>query len=663
MGKFKESVIDFLKNRVLTFIKANLVEYLLLILPFLLMDVFIRVKATKVDYDRKGVLQASILFSTVFITCIVCISKYLKGILGKIVYIVFYAVFFFMFVTNVIYYTLTGYFFKFSLLFMASEGSAYIEDTVKATDKSVWIMALIILITGIIAIVKFKKSEKFNVKGIVSVVILFAAGQIFIPNVLGKGNANLKWDSFRKPANVYKEFNDANKNIKICGFFKYTERDFVKTFFKGKMKKDPEEINFLEECYKDKKMHQTNEYTGIFKDKNVIFLQLEGIDSWLLTKEDMPNLYGLMENSLSFSEHYSYYNGGGSTFNSEFAINTGLITPISYNRNAYTFSSNTFEDTLPMLFKKEGYDIYAYHMNSKEYYNRGLNYKAWGYDDYYGLIDEVKYDKNDFAYEMDTELFSNKTYSELFFNPPKPERKDGTKLNGKFFKYLISYTPHTPFVTYKGVGGYLAEKVYGNNIPDMNEEEVARMMASETDRMVGMLIEGLKSHNMYEDTVIVAYADHYLYTINDKSVLDKYKETSDNRINNTPLFIWASDMDNILSSAGIDESKLNTTLQKVNSQLDIMPTMLNMFGISYDENHYIGNDIMDDNYSGYVFFDDYSWYDGNVYFDGTSGEIVGENPNSNGNSMEETNGSITKSIKKNDLTLKYNWYKMEMSKN
>ena len=93
-----------------------------------------------------------------------------------------------------------------------------------------------------------------------------------------------------------------------------------------------------------------------------------------------------------------------------------------------------------------------------------------------------------------------------------------------------------------------------------------------------------------------------------------------------------------------------------------MPTILNMFGIKYDENKYIGNDIMDDNYSGYVFFDDYSWYDGSVYFDGSAGEKVGDNPNSNGNSMENTNGSITKSIKKNDLTLKYNWYKMEMSK-
>ena len=79
-----------------------------------------------------------------------------------------------------------------------------------------------------------------------------------------------------------------------------------------------------------------------FKDKNVIFLQLEGTDNWLITKEDTPTLYNMMNNSINFTNHYSYYNGGGSTFNSEFAVNTGFITPLSYTQNAYTFNKNTF---------------------------------------------------------------------------------------------------------------------------------------------------------------------------------------------------------------------------------------------------------------------------------------------------------------------------------
>ena len=644
--------------KVLRIIKSNIVEYFLLVLPFLLMDVFIRIKASDIDYDKKKVTYTSILFSILFVVVIIAISKSLKGIIGKIFYICCYALYFFMFLTNVIYYSLTGYFFKFSLLFMASEGSDYVGDTIKQTKSSTWVMGAAILVTGIVAICYFKKREKFSLVTLIVSIILFTAGQFLIPLILGKGNENLKWDSFRKPTNVYKEFNDANKNIKICGLFKYTERDFVKTFFKGKVKKNPEEIKFLEECYSEKKIHKNNDFTGLLKDKNIIMLQLEGIDSWLLTKEDMPNLYSLMEEGLSFDEHYSYYNGGGSTFNSEFAINTGLITPISFNQNAYTFSSNTFADTLPEQFKNLGYSVNAYHMNSKEYYSRGINYKSWGYDNYFGLVDEIDYDEDNYVYEMDTELFNNEQYRELFFNPPE---KDGDKTSDKFFKYLITYTPHTPFITTKGVGEYLAKKVFGDNIPDMNEEEVARLMANETDNMIGLLIDELKKRNLYDDTVIVAYADHYLYTINDKSVLDKYKETSDNRINNTPLIIWSSDIKE--KAANIESFKNGTYLSKVNSQLDIMPTVLNLFGISYDENTYIGNDIFADEYDGYVFFDDYSWYDGNVYFDGSSSKVVSTNENSKGNSVEDTNVCVTKSIKKNDLTLKYNWYKMEMSKN
>jgi len=96
---------------------------------------------------------------------------------------------------------------------------------------------------------------------------------------------------------------------------------------------------------------------------------------------------------------------------------------------------------------------------------------------------------------------------------------------------------------------------------------------------------------------------------------------------------------------------------KVNSQLDILPTVLNLFGIKYVEEYYIGKDIFDENYSGYVFFNDYSWYDGDVYVQ--DGAIV------QGEKMElaklyEMNDRINKLIRQNDLTLKYDYFgKME----
>lgn len=117
-----------------------------------------------------------------------------------------------------------------------------------------------------------------------------------------------------------------------------------------------------------------------------------------------------MKNSINFTNHYSYYNGGGSTFNSEFAVNTGFITPLSYTQNAYTFNKNSFPYSLAHLFKEQGYAVNAFHMNTKEYYSRGTNYKNWGYDNYYGLVDQNAYKDN--SYYLDRELLLNEEFKE-----------------------------------------------------------------------------------------------------------------------------------------------------------------------------------------------------------------------------------------------------------
>ena len=271
---------------------------------------------------------------------------------------------------------------------------------------------------------------------------------------------------------------------------------------------------------------------------------MEGIDKWLITEEDTPTLYNMMNHSYNFTNHYSYYNGGGSTFNSEFAVNTGLITPLSYNKNAYTFNKNKFPNSMANIFKNLGYSVNAFHMNSGEYYSRKVNYLNWGYDNYYGLID--MFDYKDKSYELDRELILNEEFSNLMF----PEE-------GNFVDYLITYSAHMPFTNTKGVCKMLYneekekkieemnseienedEKVKSLEFTEMSEEECARRQAKETDYMVSLLLDKLREKDLLDNTVIVAYADHYLYTIEDKTILDKYKETDNNLINNTPFFIW-----------------------------------------------------------------------------------------------------------------------------
>ena len=147
-------------------------------------------------------------------------------------------------------------------------------------------------------------------------------------------------------------FNDNNKSMMVSGVYEYTVRNFYITFIKAKKTTNEEDLTFLEEEYNKEETKETNKYTEKYKDNNLIIVQLEGIDNWLITEEDTPTLYKMMNNSINFTNHYSYYNGGGSTFNSEFAVNTGFITPLSYTQNAYTFNKNTFPYSLAHLFKK-----------------------------------------------------------------------------------------------------------------------------------------------------------------------------------------------------------------------------------------------------------------------------------------------------------------------
>lgn len=600
----------------------------LLVLPLLLMDIYVRMLAGRINYSRAEMYFPSIMFSVVWISAIVLVSVFSGSKLGRVMYLSVFLIFFAFFLTHSVYFNYTGFFFNFNLLESAEEGSAYILDTVKNTGYVTYIICIAVLISGIVAFFMFPKGKKIKIKSLIITIVSFVVAISLLPITFGKKNTSLEWDTWRNPGNVYENFSDSNKCMKICGIFQYTARDFYTSFIRSDNEVDDGDIEFLESEYASLTEHETNPYTGIFKDKNVIFLQLEGIDSWLFNEKNMPNLYGMLENSIVFDNHYSYYTGGGSTFNSELAAITGFITPITYLKNPYSFNTNYYPGSLPRLLKNEGYTANAFHMNTGEYYSRELNYLNWGFDNYFSLMDDGGY--TDKSYELDTELVQNSVFYEKLFKGNQP-----------FVHYLITFTPHTPFSSDSKTAKMIAERqgMDKTELDEMDEELVAEFFASETDRMIGLLIEALEENGLAENTVIVAYADHYLYTLNDKSILDKYKTTNNNLINHTPFFIW---------SKGQEEQHI----QKVNSQIDILPTVLNMLGVDYYNEYYIGKDIMNEDYNGFVFFSDYSWYDGNIYVEnGTAG---GSSDNEYVNDMNE---QINNCIKRNDLTLKYDYFR------
>lgn len=640
--KKKKTKIKYMKelNIVKEKIKIFAQKYkhiIIIILPFILIDILTRILGYKIHFY--GILRlVPTLFTLSYILLGVGISLLLEKKKGKILYIILFIISFALFITNNIYYSMTDTFFDFSLILLADEGSEYFLDAILNCNIWVYISSIIIIITFILGLKYFKGNTKTDLKKIIKVFFLFLIIHTLTPLLLGKANDALNWSTWRNPRNIYINFNDNNKSMRISGIYEYSVRNFYITFIKAKKTTNEEDITFLEEEYsKEEENYQTN-YTGKYKDKNLILLQLEGIDNWLITKEDTPTLYKMMNNSINFTNHYSYYNGGGSTFNSEFAVNTGFITPLSYTQNAYTFNKNTFPYSLAHLFKNMGYSVNAFHMNDSEYYSRGTNYKNWGYENYYGLKELGVY--KDDSYTLDRELILNETFSEKMF----PEEK--------FVDYIITYSGHLPFTTEKGVCRKLViedvlkkenlEELPNDYIlPTLTEEECARRQAKETDYMVELLLNKLTEKNLIDNTVIVVFTDHYLYTLSDQTILDKYKETDNNLINHTPFFIWHNNKD-------------KKTIKEVTSQLNVLPTVLNLYGIDHNSNYYIGTDALDNNYHGSVFFSDYSWYDGSIYVDGG---VITKGKEIDSLLLEDKNYYINYLIKKNDLTLKYNYFK------
>ena len=635
--KYLEKIKDLLKKIYTDYIKKY--GYIFLIfLPLLLMDIIIRSFGNGTNLYKVWNIIPN-LFTITWACLFIGISLSLKSKIGKWVYLGVNILFLIMFLTNGIYYSTTHNFFDFILLESTSEGAPYMMDCIKNCNVWIYIWFVIIIFTIYIGFKKIPKKDNFNYKNVIIVVLVFLLIHLLLPNLYGSANSSLEWNTWQNPRNIYKNFNDANKSMSITGLYEYTIRNFYITFLQTEEEETSEDYEFLMEAFSVNN-NEVNKYTGIFKNKNLIFVQLEGIDDWLLTEKDMPTLYGMLNNSFVFQNHYSYYNGGGSTFNSEFAVNTGFITPLSYTQNAYSFNKNSFPYSMANMFKNQDYVVNAFHMNSGEYYSRQTNYTNWGYDKYYGLLDINDY--KDKSYTLDRELINDVTFQEKMFS------KDS-----KFVDYIITYSNHLPFTNTKGVCKLLYDmemdlddtvdmgEESSSTFVQLTEEECIRKQAHETDYMMELLLKKLTELNLIDDTVIVVFTDHYLYTVEDKTILDKYKNTSNNLINKTPFFIWQNNMK-------------RTNIKEVTSQLNILPTTLNLFGINYNPNYYIGSDALSQNYKGIVFFSDYSWYDGNIYVDNG---VIANNKSSSQEYLDEKNYYIHYLTKKNDLALKYNVFK------
>jgi len=610
------------------FIKNFINKYkhiMIMTLSFLILDFVLRYFTKSINFY--GIYKlAPNLFTISYTLLMVGVITSFKGKTSKILYSISISICLIMFLVHSIYYSYFNNFFDFSSLQFAGEAGAYLVDAIKSSPIWVFVTTFVVITLAYFG-VKFIPNEgkNFNYVKFIIVICLFLGIHFYTPNSLGKPVTT--WDAWRNPRNVYNVFNDNNRSMQVAGFYEYNFRNFYVNYLKEEEKIEDENTELLKEKFEEDTSKYENEYTGLFKDKNVIFVQLESIDKFLVTKEIMPTLYSLQNNSINFNNHFSFVSGGGSTFNSEYMVNTGYTTPITINKSAYTFSKNDYSYSLPNLLKNEGYTVNAFHMNTPEYYSRNVNYKSLGYDSFNSLklLDDGKY-YTDNSFWLDTELVNNPAFNELIFNTEQ-----------KFANFIITYSAHMPFQVNKGVCSLLVE----DKETSLSEYECLKLQARETDNMLKLLLENLEEKELIDDTILVLYADHYLYTLSDKSLLDEFKTTENNLINHTTWMIWSNDM-----------KKKN--IKEVTSQLNILPTVANLLGLEYHPNYYLMSDALADDYDGLVFFNDYSWYDGNVYVDNG---VVTNNGKISEQKLLEKNNLVNELVKINDTVLTTDYFK------
>ena len=450
-------------------------------------------------------------------------------------------------------------------LFLTKEGSTYFKYVFYSTDYKI---ILIILFSFVFSIFSLKFSKKFfesyRDKTFILFVIIFSMFCCFSFILcgyfrLGKDEDSSSYAAAISGLSVYTDFNNPNKNMQVVGLYENLPRGFY-VYFREKFKNKNEYINKVEEYLKNNKREiQENEYTGIFKDKNVIFILMESIDKNFVTEEYMPTLYKLQSEGINFVNRYSPVFGGGATINSEFAVNTGLYASTEFN--IYNLD-NVYSASLANKFKEKSYSVDSIHYNHGYYYNRSDFHKRLGFDNHYSLLDLTNVNNKKYDYGLDSNLIkSNVVYDYIV-------RDD------KFLSFITTYSAHLP---YDNNERCVVNK-YDLKSYDMELNCILNMVF-DTDEMIRLLIDRLRDDNKLDDTILIFASDHYMYGYNNideiSSVHNKFL------LQNTPFVIWGSDIK-------------HTDVTRLVDTADILPTVLNMFDIEYDPSLYVGEDAFFD---------------------------------------------------------------------
>jgi len=383
---------------------------------------------------------------------------------------------------------------------------------------------------------------------------------------------------------------------------------------------------YEENNYKENK----NEYTDIFKGKNVIVIHAESMQSFAMNlkfnnKEVTPTLNKIAKEGIFFSNFYSQV-GVGTSSDSEFTFNTSLMPSTSGTVFVNYFDREYI--SIPKLLREKGYYTFSMHANTGEFWNRKTMHKNLGYDDFYSKD----------SYVIDETIGLGLSDKSFFYQSIDMIKKIKEEHNTPFYGLLITLTNHTPFSDLE-----LMEEYPTTISIEMDNQTITRDYLNNTtmgnylrsahyaDQALGEFINNLDKEGLLEDTVLVIYGDHdarldykdFELLYNYDPVEDKIKTETDSGYieyneyeyeldRKVPFIIWTKD------------DKLRLEINTPTGMIDVLPTLGNMLGIH--SIYQLGNDIMNvKNNDNIVTFIDGSFLTSKIYYNYPKGEIYSIN--------------------------------------
>ena len=304
-----------------------------------------------------------------------------------------------------------------------------------------------------------------------------------------------------------------------------------------------------------------NQYAGIFEGKNVLFLQIESLESFVINQkvdgqEICPNINKLLNNGFYFGNIFEQVQGGNSS-DADLMYATSRL-PATKGGTFFRFASECELNSLPRMLINRGYD-FTYH--------QAIRGSFWNYKEGWSHMIGADGFVGSESYDMSGDKIGFTLNDKDFIKQVLPYLED---LNKPYYAHVVLNSSHMPFKLSDDLKELKLSEELDNSYLGGYFQCVKYV-----DTQIGNMLEELEKAGVLDNTVIVVTGDHtgihkyYEYSLT--QWYDQYPFANVNGYYTVPLIISCSDFNESISD------------DVIAGQIDVMPTLSYLMGIKDDE--------------------------------------------------------------------------------